>query len=125
MLTETQTPALLIRQLSGYHVHNIPATALGRAGEGLYASILARRVVDYTEEQQLRSPTQAGYRPDLGTTHQAFALQHVIDKHGHAKKLLYLCFVDLRSAYDKVQWQLFGHSSAGLVCLGTCHSVSV
>jgi len=36
----------------------------------------------------------------------AFALQHVVDKHRHAGKPLYLCFVELKSAYDKVQWQL-------------------
>ena len=85
---------------------NYRPIAVGEPISRLYASILARRLVDYTEEQQLRSPTQAGYRPDLGTTHQTFALQHVIDKHRHAKAPLYLCFVDLRSAYDKVQWQL-------------------
>jgi len=47
-----------------------------------------------------------GYRPELGTIHPAFALQHVIDKHRHASKPLYLCFVDLKPAYDKLQWQL-------------------
>ncbi len=67
---------------------------------------MASRLVKYTEDQQLRSPTQAGYRPQLGTMHQAFALQHVVDKHKHARKPLCLCFVDLKSAYDKVQWQL-------------------
>ena len=34
------------------------------------------------------------------------ALQHVIDKHRHARQPLYLCFVDLKSAYDKDQWHL-------------------
>jgi len=63
-------------------------------------------LVQYTEGRQLGSPTQAGFRPDLGTIHQAFALQHIIDKHRHSKRPLYLCFVDLKSAYDKVQWQL-------------------
>ncbi|DBA82972.1 TPA: hypothetical protein ACH3X1_006749 [Trebouxia sp. C0004] len=47
---------------------------------------------------------QTGYRPELGTIHPAFALQHAVDKHRHANKPLYLCFVDLKSAYDKVQW---------------------
>lgn len=59
----------------------------------------------------VRSHTQAGYRPQLGTMHHAsapctFTLQHVVDKHKHARKPLYLCFVDSKSAYDKVQWQL-------------------
>lgn len=85
---------------------NYRPIAVGEPIGRLYASILASRLVKYTEQQQLRSPTQAGYRPQLGTMHQAFALQHVVDKHKHARKPLYLCFVDLKSAYDKVQWQL-------------------
>ena len=67
---------------------------------------MVQRLVKYTEQEQLRSSTQTGYRPQLGTIHPAFALQHVIDKHRHASQPLYLCFVDLKSAYDKVQWHL-------------------
>ena len=59
-----------------------------------------------TQQQGLRSPTQAGYRPGHSTIHQTFVLQHVIDKHRRLKSPLYLCFVDLKSAYDWVQWQL-------------------
>ncbi len=78
--------------------------SVGEPVSRLYASIMAQRLVKYTE-QQLRSTTQTGYRPELGTIHPAFALQHVTDKHRHASQPLYLCFVDLKSAYDKVQWQ--------------------
>ena len=85
---------------------NYMPIAVGEPISRLYASILVQRLVTYTEDQQLRSPTQTGYRPEFGTIHQAFALQHVIDKHKHAKKPLKLCFVDLKSACDKVQWQL-------------------
>ena len=85
---------------------NYRPMAVGEPISRLYSSILVQRLVKYTEEQKLRSPTQTGYRPGLGTMHQAFALQHVVDKHKHAKQPLYLCFVDLKSAYDKVQWHL-------------------
>lgn len=72
----------------------------------LYANILNHRLTRYTEQQQLRTHTQAGYRSHLSTVHQAFVLQHVIDKQKHAHDPLYLCFVDLKAAYDKVQWPL-------------------
>ena len=45
----------------------------------------------------------------LGTIHQAFALQHVFDKHRHAEQPLHVCFVDFKSAYDKVQRPLLWH----------------
>ena len=67
---------------------------------------MVQRLVTYTE-QQLRSATQTGYQPELGTIHPAFALQHAVDKHRHANKPLYLCFVDPESACDRLQWQLF------------------
>ena len=62
------------------------------------------------QEQQLCSSTQAGNRPDLSTLHQRSALQHVIDKQKHAKQPLYLCFVALKSTYDKVQRPLLWRS---------------
>lgn len=72
----------------------------------LYTSILNYRLTKYTEDHQLRTPTQGGYWPDLSTVYQAFVLQHVIDKQSHAHLPLYLLFVDLKAAYDKVQWPL-------------------
>jgi len=85
---------------------NYRPISVGEPISRLYASIMVQRLVTYTEQQQLRSASQTGYRPELGTIHPAFALQHVVDKLRHASKPLYLCFVDLESAYDKVQWQL-------------------
>ena len=85
---------------------NYRPIAVGEPLSRLYASILAQRLVAFTEERQLRSPTQAGYRPGHSTVHHAFVLQHVIDKHRHRRAPLHLCFVDLKSACDKVQWQL-------------------
>lgn len=97
---------------------NYRPIAVGEPISRLYAGILAQRLVSYTEEQQLSSPTQTGYRPELGTIHQVFALQHVIDKQRHAKKPLCLCFVDLKSAFDRVQWQLLWQQLQRLGILG-------
>ncbi|DBB05821.1 TPA: hypothetical protein ACH3X3_009834 [Trebouxia sp. C0006] len=85
---------------------NYRPIAVGEPLSRLYASILVQRLVHFTEQHDLRSPTQAGYRPEHSTIHQAFVLQHVIDKHRCLKTPLYLCFVDLKSAYDRVQWPL-------------------
>ena len=64
----------------------------------LYASILNERLVQYSKAAQLQVDTQAGFRPGLSTTHQLFMLQHFIDAH----KPLYVCFLDLKGAYDQV-----------------------
>ena len=74
---------------------NCRPISVGEPISRLYASIMVQRLVKYTDLHQLWSSTQTGYRPELGTVHPAFALQHVIDKHSHTNQPLYLCFVDL------------------------------
>ena len=101
----------------------------GRAA-ARYASILAQRLVQYTKGHQLHFPIQAGYRPELGILHQGFALQQVIDKHRHSsRKPLYRCFVDLKPAYDRVQWpllwQLGVHGAIQSLCDGCLLSTGV
>ena len=65
---------------------NYRPISVGEPISRLSASIMVQRLVTYTEQQQLRSATQTGYRPELGTIHSAFALQHAVDKHRHARQ---------------------------------------
>jgi len=67
----------------------------------LYATILNDRLVSFTEDCNLRAPTQAGFRPGLSTVHQVFTLQHFVDS-ATPESPLYCCFLDLKSAYDLV-----------------------
>ena len=85
---------------------NYRPIAVGEPLCRLVASILVQRLVHFTEQHDVRSPTQAGYSPEHSIIHQAFVVQHVIDQHRRLKTPLYLCFVDLKSAYDQVQWPL-------------------
>ena len=59
------------------------------------------------------APTQAGFRPALGTSHPLFGLRHFIDVSLRTKQPLLVCFVDLIKAYDTVSrpllWQVMGH----------------
>ena len=89
-------------------------------GEPLYrlcTIILSQRLVSHIEQGSLRSPSQAAFTPKLGTIHQAFALQHIVEKQKHSNQPVYLCSVDLKAPYDKAQrhliWQILGQ-------LGVC-----
>ncbi len=44
---------------------NYGPISVGEPISKLYASIMVQRLVKYTEQQQLRSPTQTGYRPSI------------------------------------------------------------
>ena len=76
----------------------------------LYSGLLNIRLLDYTEEHGLRAPSQAGFRPGHSVVHQIFSLQHMVDKQMQAGRCLYICFLDLKSAYDRVSrpvlWQI-------------------
>ncbi len=84
---------------------NYRPIAVGEPLCRLYANILNHRLTQYTEHQQLRTHNKLDIDLTSGV-HQAFVLQHVIDKQKYAHEPLYLCFVDLKAAYDKVQWPL-------------------
>ena len=85
----------------------------------LYAGILNTRLLDFTESQNLRAMSQAGFRPGLSTLHPLFALQHFIQQAKHRKSALFCCFLDLKSAYDFVQHPLLWNILSRLGVHGT------
>ena len=67
----------------------------------LYAGILNQRLA-FTEDRLLLADSQAGFRPHLAVRHQVFAVRHLIDKQVAAGQKLFVCFLDLTAAYDRV-----------------------
>ena len=68
----------------------------------LYASVLNARIVLYTEDQAVRVEEQAGFRPGRSTMHAVFTLQHFTDLQLARQEPMYICFLNLRAAYDRV-----------------------
>ena len=85
---------------------NYRPIAVGEPLYRLYAIILNKRLVDWTESVGVRSPAQAGFRPKYSTVHQLFALRHFVDRARLRQVPLYTCFIDIQKAYDSVQHQL-------------------
>ena len=76
----------------------------------LYASVLNQRLLDFTEQHDLRAPSQAGFRPALSVVHQLFSLQHLSERQRQRRQRLFVCFLDLKGAFDHVPrpllWQI-------------------
>ena len=89
---------------------NYRPISVGDALAKLYAVVLNNRLLPWLESHHLRAPTQAGFRPQLGTSHPLFGLRHFIDVSARTRRPLYVCFVDLTKAYDTVPrallWQI-------------------
>jgi hypothetical protein len=81
---------------------NYRPIAVGEPILRMYASIIVNRLNTYMETTQLRAPTQAGFRAQMSTVDQHFALNHVITRARRARKPLYCCFLDLKGAFDRV-----------------------
>ena len=71
-------------------------------------------MVAHTEAAGLRAPSQAGFRPGVSTVHQAFALQHLVDRAARLRQPLLCCFLDLKGAYDRVPRALLWQALARL-----------
>jgi hypothetical protein len=90
----------------------------------LFAAVLDRRLGDYLEEHQLRSPFQGGFRQGYGPMDQAFVLNHIIEAAKHSRSQVYCAFVDFSKAFDTVRhehlWdrlRLFGVGGNFLRCV--------
>lgn len=61
----------------------------------------------WTEQQDMRARSQAGFRPTKSTVHSLFSRCHAVHTNMRtAKQPLFTCFVDLGKAYNKVQHNL-------------------
>ena len=66
----------------------------------LYSSVLNRRLVDWSEKNNIILEEQGGFRPGRGCADQLFVLMSLLK--GRRGKKTYCCFIDLRKAYDRV-----------------------
>ena len=68
----------------------------------LFASVLTRRLADWAERNNLRAPTQAGFRANRGTSDQLSVLNYIVKSCLSRGEKLYCCFVDFEKAFDTV-----------------------
>ena len=50
----------------------------------------------------MKDDMQFGFLPGKGTTHALFILRRMLEDFGEREQKLYMCFVDLKKAFDRV-----------------------
>jgi hypothetical protein len=86
--------------------------------------ILESRISQWAKTNDLRAKGQTGFRKDFRTTDNLFILRTLTEQARFQKKKLYICFVNLKKAFDIVPrdllWQVLeglGISGRILECL--------
>ena len=67
-----------------------------------FTSLINSRLVKWSEENDILTDAQFGFRPGLRTTVAIFALHSLISNTSIKGKRLYCCFIDYIKAFDSV-----------------------
>ena len=86
----------------------------------LYASLLTRRLSEWSERHHLRAVGQAGFRADHSTLDQMLVLRTLIESARAVREPLFACFVDFQKAYDSVPRDLLWQKLQRLGVAGWC-----
>ncbi len=74
------------------------STCLGK----LFTRLLNNRFMEFLIKNKIIHENQIGFTPGKRTTDHIFVLKTLLDQTKYSKKHLYMCFVDLKAAFDTV-----------------------
>lgn len=74
----------------------------------MYATMLTERLREEVEEKGLLPSSQMEFRKGLGTIHNIYVLNYLINKYINSRKgKMVVLFVDLKAAFDSVDRRVF------------------
>jgi len=68
----------------------------------LLSSIVNTRLTNFCEEEHVLADEQGGFRKGRGCADQAFSLYQIVAGRMREKESTYMCFIDIKKAYDRV-----------------------
>ena len=87
--------------------------------------IVANRLSDFSEAQQILPEEQCGFRPARSTIDMLFVVRRLQELGQQRKIPLYMCFVDLQKAYDSVDrellWKVLARAGVPSVMIDVIH----
>ena len=86
--------------------NNFPGISLVSHAGKVLLKVVANRLSDFCEAQQILPEEQCGFRPARSTIDMLFVVRRLKELGRQRKMPLYMCFVDLQKAYDSVDREL-------------------
>ena len=80
----------------------------------LFTSVLNSWLFSCSEDNDIITDAQLGFRPNHSTVDAIFALNTIVNKYLKKKSRLYCCFVDYKQAFDSVDRAKLWHKIANL-----------
>jgi hypothetical protein len=78
-----------------------PITLINHIGK-LFTSVINSRLLAWSNENDVITDAQLGFKPGYGTTDALFIFHSIIAKYLANKQRLYCCFVDYQKAFDSI-----------------------
>ena len=100
----TSTLSPLYKKGDCLDTNNYRGIAVSSSLSKLFLSILQKRLLDFSSKHSLIPECQIGYKPNTCTSDHILTLKNIIDKYikRSRRTLLFVCFVDFKSAFDTV-----------------------
>ena len=86
--------------------NNFRGISLVSPADKVLPKIAVNCLSDFCEAQKILPEEQCGFRPARSTVHMLFVVGRLQELGRQRKLQLYMCFVDLRKAYDSVDREL-------------------
>ena len=68
----------------------------------LFTKIMTTRLLNFVDKHEIIKKNQIGFMPKNRTTDHLLVLKAIIDSFKQCRKTLYICFIDLKKAFDTV-----------------------
>jgi len=94
---------MLFKKGSRVDIGNYRLIALSSIISKVMSRVLNRRIYDWMEKNDLIPDQQYGFRAHRGCPEAAWVLSEVVQGRIDEKKATFLCFVDVKKAYDRVR----------------------
>ena len=108
---------LLHKGKSKQHLDNYRGISISSNIGKLFTRILAQRLESIIEQNGWLGEIQGGFRKGRGTMDHLFVLTSLMDRAHKLKKPIYIAFIDLRKAFDRVWreglWKCLGEYGLG------------
>lgn len=105
-----------MKRREGERVEEYRGITLTQTAHKVYGAVLGKRLREKVQNKRILSPSQTGFRREIGTIDQIYVLNYLINRRvtGRKSKIVVL-FIDMKTAFDLVDRESIMQTMRGRV----------